>query len=185
MRSRNDYEPAFSLKIVVRGRVSKITRAFFTQKAGVLVVIRRYLYYECTLTISATSTRVDGENILNEAEDEQCEEKRCYFHRLTSIQIPIPTPIRQLQRRRQNQVESYYSSRGRVRQHVKRYGLGSGVIITSRTLDCRDRGQENSAFDICVHAFICIHGILITSFPGDIFMTYYDSRMKGNHLERL
>ncbi|PBK64942.1 hypothetical protein ARMSODRAFT_978636 [Armillaria solidipes] len=62
---------AFWVKVVVRGgRVSKITRAFFTQKAG---------YHECTLTISATSTRVDGEKIPNEAEDGQYEEKRCYF----------------------------------------------------------------------------------------------------------
>ncbi|KAK0219584.1 hypothetical protein EDD85DRAFT_797237 [Armillaria nabsnona] len=33
-------------------------------------------YHECTLTISATSTRVDAGKIPNEAEDEQCEEKR-------------------------------------------------------------------------------------------------------------
>ncbi len=44
----------------------------------------------CTLAISETSAHVDGEKIMNDAEDEQYEEKQCYFLRLTEIRVVSP-----------------------------------------------------------------------------------------------
>ncbi|PBK82600.1 hypothetical protein ARMGADRAFT_1038504 [Armillaria gallica] len=44
-------------------------------------------YHECTLTISVTSTHIDGEKIPNEAEDEQCEQKRTVLNGVPTMSL--------------------------------------------------------------------------------------------------